>query len=1141
MRAFIIVMSFLLTLSGYTQEISHDSIPVDSVTRATKELPLEPEREFLLNTNEGTWMSLDVSPDGQTIVFDLIGDIYKVSINGGKAERIIGDLSFESHPKFSKDGKSLLVTSDRSGAENIWIYHIDSTEWVQVTKDSDKHYQSAEWTPDGDYIVASKGNRNWKLHMYHKDGGSGAQLIKKPESMKVSEPAFGPDERYIWCSTRRGAWNYNAQLPQYQLATYDRETGELERKTSRYGSAFAPTLSPDGQWLVYVTRHNAQSGIIKRNLTTGDESWLAYPVQRDDQESIAPLGVYPAMTFTPDSKYLLASYNGKINKLNVIDGTAVEVPFEVSDTIHYGPRVKFDYLISDSNKMVVTQIRDTRVSPDGSKVAFTALNRLYIADLPSGTPQRVTSADHTEAMPTWSPDSRWISYVTWEGDGGHLYKVAARTNATPIQLTAKKGYYINPAWDLNSNKIAFESDAAQTFVDAISPFGYGSEKKLAWISSTGGDINYIDHAHGKYNIHFVKGKDRIYLNQSDKGLISIKWDGTDEKQHIKVSGVTTFPAELDKNHCLLVASETEPQKKPSRASLLTMAPTGNYVMAKINNDIYRVTVPILGGEVPTINVAKPASASFPSEKITRTGGEFPHWSSDASQVYFSLGNALMTYNFAAAKKVKEENKAKKKAEEKAKELEKKKKKAEDADEDSEEKAKEKEENKSEKKKKDKDKKYSPQENRIEVWVDRDIPQSDVLLRGARIITMKGDEVLENGDIHLVNNRIKKVGPSGTIEVSSNTQIRDVSGKTIVPGFIDVHAHMWPTWGLHKNNVWIYAANLAYGVTTTRDPQTATTDVLTYEDMVESGEIPGPRIYSTGPGVGFWSYRMTSKEHVDSVMVQYSKYYDTKTIKMYLVGNRQHRQWVIQSAKEQNIMPTTEGGLDMKLNITQLLDGYPGHEHALPIYPIYDDLAKLIAESRMSVTPTMLVAYGGPWAENYFYSRENPQYDPKLNHFTPKEELDAKTRRRPGWFMDEEHVFQKHAESCNKIIEHGGIVGIGSHGQLQGLGYHWELWAVASGGMSNHNALRAATILGAEAIGLEKDLGSIEEGKIADLVILDQNPLDNLRHTNTINEVVKNGRIYNGDTLDEVFPRQVKAPDFFDRGDIPPTGLPGIKN
>jgi len=565
-----------------------------------------------------------------------------------------------------------------------------------------------------------------------------------------------------------------------------------------------------------------------------------------------------------------------------------------------------------------------------------------------------------------------------------------------------------------------------------------------------------------------------------------------------------------------------------------MAPEGDQALAQVNNDIYVITVPITGGDAPSISVADASNASFPSKKLTKIGGEFPVWSADAKKVHWSIGHGHFIYNLAQSEAFADSVKE-------AEKLEKEKNKEEDKNKDEEVTANEDEDDndgdKTEKDEKKKSPKYEPLELSIDVTIQRDIPESSILLKNARIITSNGNEVIEGGDILIKNNRIIKVGKN---LAANGAQVMDMTGKTITPGFVDTHAHMWPNWGIHKEQIFNYAANLAYGVTTTRDPQTATTDVLTYSDMVETGMMPGPRIYSTGPGLGYWAYNLKSLDEAKEVMKQYSKYYDTKTIKMYLAGNREQRQWILMAAREQNIMPTTEGALDWKLDMTQLIDGYPGHEHSFPIYPIYNDVVSVVAKAKMAVTPTLLVSYGGPWAENYYYSRENPYDDVKLNNFTPYEVLASKSRRRPGWFRDDEHVFQKHSETMKKLVEAGALAGIGSHGQLEGLGYHWELWSVASGGMSNLDALRVATIIGAEAIGLDGDLGSIEEGKLADLVILSKNPLDDLRNTNSITHIMKNGRLYEANNLNEVYPRKIKAKPFNWNTPKPQSlGLPGV--
>ncbi|WP_334057792.1 amidohydrolase family protein [Polaribacter sp. P097] len=1093
-----------------------------------KELPLESGRKINFKTTEGTWLSLDISPDGETIIFSMLGDLYTIPFSGVKATRITDGLALDTKPSYSPDGKSIAFASDRSGNDNVWILNLETKETRQVTKDKRGAVESVAWSPDGEYIVAAKGKRNLKLHLYHKDAGSGTQLIKEPASLKTVEPVFSPDNKYIYYSSRTGGWNYNAQLPQYQISRYDLETGKSTRVTSRYGSAFTPTLSSDGKYMVYGSRYEEKTGLVLRDLISGDENWLAYPVQRDEQESVASLGVLPAMVFTPNNKEVLASYGGKIYRIPISGEKAIEIPFEVDVDLAIGPKLEFKYPISDNPEMFANQIRSPKTSPDGKHIVFNALNKLYVMQLPDGKPKRLTKMDVNEMQPNWSPNGKEIVYTTWsEKNGGHLYKVNAK-GGKPIKLTNTSALYNTPVWDAKTNRIVFTKGSAQNFKNAYTRGAFSGSEDLAWISSDGGEVNFITKTNGRRNPHFVKSDDRIYLSNGS-GLSSIRWDGTDEKKIVSIRGIVTFgnshKDNVDFGH--VDDDVSEERNNASRPVEVYMAPEGDKAMALITNDVYVVTVPKYG-QTPTISVSNPSSASFPSWKLTTFGGEFPSWSKDGNSVHWALGKAFFSYNLKEAKQVEQDLKDKKKA-----------RKEELAKLSDEERKKEEKKDKEAAKKNKKDETYQPFEIDVNVPIKRDIPNGTALIKGARLITMNNNEVIENGDILVVNNRIKAIGEAGSLEVPRNAKIIDAKGKTIIPGFVDTHSHLRTYAGIHKKQIWSYAANLAYGVTASRDPQTGTTDVLTYFDLVKTGEMLGPRAYSTGPGLGYWAYNLKSYDQTKEALKKYSKYYNTNTIKMYIVGNRQHRQWVIKAAKEQQLMPTTEGALDFKLNITEILDGYPGHEHSYPVTPLYKDIIQSVAESQIAYTPTLLVSYGGPWAENYFYSRENPYHDKKLQYFTPYTDLASKARRRPGWFMDEEHIFTEHAKFVEDLINAGGLTGVGSHGQLQGLGFHWELWATASG-TSKMNALKATTILGAKSIGLDGDIGSLEVGKMADFIILDKNPLDDIRNTNTIYQVMKNGRLYNANNLDEVYPRQKKATDFWWH-QKKPNGLPGIQN
>ena len=1067
-----------------------DAAAPDSL--ATASLPLEPTREVRFTTSEGSWISVDISPDGTTLVFDLLGDLYTLPVDGGTATPLLTGPAFESQPRFSPDGTEIVFVSDRSGGQNLWVLSADGSDTTQITRGNDNLYTSPEWTPDGEYLVASRtfsplggAAKPW---LFHRDGGSGIALIDEPDNLKAIGPAFDPTGRYIYLARGTRDWNYDAAFPQYQLVRYDRETGRQATVTGRYGSGFRPAVSPDGGTLVYGTRHEDATGLRARDLATGDERWLVYPVQRDDMESRATLDILPGHAFTPDGSALIASYGGRLWRVPLDGGDPAEIPFTADVTIHAGPPLDFDYPVEDTPTFRARQIRDVTLSPDGSTIAFTALGHLYLMEADGGDPRRIgAEVDGALFHPAWSPDGETIAAVSWrEPEGGHLWAIPS--NGTGAERLSHAPHYLqSPAWSPGGDRIVVLQASARSRLQGA---GGGTQSDLVWYAPDGGAPTVIAESLGRSQPHFRADQaDRIHLHAGARGLVSVRWDGTDEKQHLRVTGFTANRG-----------------GSPANASSIRLSPAGGRALAKVGNDLYLVTVPQVGAEAPTVSVRNPSGAPVPVTRITEFGGEFQSWSSDGEDVVWALGNAYFRYNLDEAEAFADSVEA---AEA-------------DAPADTSDAADAQDESS------DDDARYQPTEVRVALDVPRDLPTGTLLLTGARVITMRGDEVIESGDILIDGNRIAAVGPSGTLDVPDGTETREVSGMTITPGFVDTHAHLRPPAGVHTTQPWGYLANLAFGVTTTRDPQTGVSDVLTYADRVRSGDILGPRIYSTGPGV-FGNYQalegIRDLDHARDILRRYSDYYDTKTFKMYLSGNRQQRQWLVMAARELELMPTTEAGLDYQADLTHAMDGYPGIEHNLPIYPLYHDVVRLFSETRVLNTPTLIVSFGGPMGEIYWFTTENVLDNERLVRFTPRETLDSRARRRAGaagsvaWAIDEEYVFDDHARFLADVVADGGFAGVGSHGQLQGLGFHWELWMVASGGMSNHDALKSATIFGANGIGLETELGSIEPGKLADLAILSRNPLDDLRNTVEVEQVMMNGRLFNAETLDEVWPRQ----------------------
>src|SRR5579871_1021012 len=1077
--------------------------PPDKAAGQKKEepLPVKPARKVEFTTSEGTWLSLDVSPDGKTILFELVGDLYTIPFAGGEAKKLTSGMGFNSQPRYSPDGTKIAFISDRGGSENIWISDPDGSNPKQLSQDPQSEFLSPAWTADGNYVIASRFTQfpigAAELWMYHVKGGAGVQITKshlKPDTRPrqwINAVGASPskDGRYLYYASRQTPNGfYNVTFPLAQITRRDLTTGDEDTVTDAPGSGVSPRISPDGNLLVYATRTETETGLRIRDLKNGEEHWLHYPVQRDDQESLFTRDFMPGYAFTPDGKEVVAAWGGKIHRINVTTGAVQDVPFTAKITRDLGPDLNVAMRV-DEGPVQLRLIQQPVQSPDGKRLVFSALTHLYVMDLPGGSPRRLTSVAEREYMPAWSPDGQWIAFVTWAQEGGQVWKVRSDGSASPQQLTRVPAYYRDLEFSPDGTRLVAIRGPRQGHVEQFDEWDAKPVNwDVIWLPADGGDANLILPARGAAHPHFGPELDRVYV-YSEQGLLSMRYDGTDRRTIAKVVGKVWFP------------QPEHPEGYP--ADDVRISPDGKWALAQVANQVYLLAVPRMGGEPITVDVSK---SPVPLRKITEVGGDYMGFADGGNTLTWAEGSTffrlpLDQVEFEPPKKPEEEprNPAKSVAPATSKEA------PGPAD----------DTNKEEKK--DKLPRLKPETIPVNLAFPRHTPSGTAVLRGARVITMHGDDVLENADLVVKDNRIVAVGKQGTVSVPSDAKIIDVSGKTIVPGFIDIHPH----WTEIRRGVldlqnWSFLANLAYGVTAGRDPQTATNDMFAYQDLVDTGEILGPRPYSTGPGV-FPDNDFQSFEDADDVVRRYRQFYRTTYLKSYLVGNRKQRQWMVMACKKEGVMPTTEGGLDMKLDLTHAIDGFSGNEHSMPITPLFDDVVQFWSRSGIFYTPTLIVAYGGPWAENYFYETTEVHDDPKVRRFLPHNIVDDHTRRRTLWTRNDELVFPRLAAQDAKRIKAGGRVCIGSHGQFQGLGYHWEMWALASGGASNLDVLRSATLRGAEAIGYAQDLGSIEPGKLADMVILDKNPLDDIHNTNTIHYVMKNGELFEGDTLNQVWP------------------------
>ena len=1091
------------------------------------DLPLQGKTEKLdFKVTSGSWVSVSLRAEEDALVFDLLGDLYQMPLRGGEAVQITSGLGFDSQPSVAPDGKRVAYISDRDGSNNLWIDQlqpgskIDPNASRKLSDEAHSELISPSWSPDSQYVVVTRRSKDIELILYHVDGGGG--LVLRDAEGKALEgvgAVFDPAGRFLYYAAAAESEAPVSEFPKTQIYRMNLRSGIVEQVTQGEGGGFKPLISPDGNWLVYGTRFETQSGFRMRNLMTGADRWVAHPIQRDTQENYRPSsrGLLPSYTFTSDGQAILYSAFGQFFKVDLKTGQPEALTFTANVSLDIGPDLTKTWRVSDQ-PFEATIVQDPVLSPDGKRFAASVLTRLYSMDAAGGQPIALTSPDLWAFKPVWSPDGRWLAFVSWTpNDGGHIYKIRSDGKGRVQRLTQDSGFYTDLVWSPDGASLyalrGNEWMRHQTFSEFT---GLGIPLELVSVSIEDGHIQVIMPAGAARTPHFGPEPDRLYM-YDQQTLFSVQLDGADRRNHLIVHAPSG-----NRNHA-----------DSSRAEEVRISPTGRHAIAHINKQVWVMPVPLyVGGSTPEVNIN---GGDLPRVKLTGVGADFLGWSADGQSIYWAIGSTIFSRSLESVEfgesadstgpenKLTHDRNKKNAVTEKSDLIASSSVDASCTDDDTQR------ADTGEKSKVPLESDPSVSSTRFIVNVERDIPRGELLLAGAEVISMAStaaDPRLEKLDILIKDNRIEAVGPTGSLEVRPGTHEVNLDGFFVIPGLIDTHAH----WEFRTGDVleptnWSLIANLAYGVTSGLDVQTNHHDYFAYRDLVDAGLSIGQRAFMTGPGI-FGDNDFQSYDEVLQYLRRYAEHYRTANIKAYVSGNRKQRQWIVLAAQELGLLPTTEGGGDQKMDLTHAIDGMHGNEHNLPDTPIYDDVINLIAKTRMAYTPTLIVQYNAPSAREYYFTREEVHDLEKLQRFYPHNRLDELTQRRPTWVRGNEFRIVEGAEAAAAIQRSGGLLGVGGHAELQGLGYHWEMWSYGLGGLSAAEILKAATIDAAHILGAPDDLGSIEPGKLADLVILTANPLEDIRHSITIDRVIKNGRIYDGDTLDQLWPEQVELPAFW---------------
>lgn len=958
-----------------------------------------------LTLTEGTNMAVALSPDKDTLAYDLLGRIWLMPVSGGEGKPITDPYGNARQPSWSPDGKKIAFQAYWDGNWHIYTVNTDGSGLKQMTSGEFDH-REPHWSPDGTTLAFSS-DKNGSYDIWT------LQIVS--EQMKAVTSAEGNESGPAWSPDGANLAYVSETDGNFQLVTQSAESSEASSLYAAKGKLTGASWSPDGNQ-VLINEHKDVTANLMRVGADG---------QGTSTLSEAGEDVFPFRhSWTSDSTMIYTA-SGKMYELSN-DGKKQEIPFSVNLELDRTPyeRKKREY--DDTNPQPAKGVVFPALSPDGESILFVALQDLWIKKR-GELIQQLTDDDAVQLLPIWSPDGDQIAFSSdQDGSFGIWTMNANGSDANKVLTTGSS--VSGMAWSPDGSKIAYTRSFGPRFGTlSILDLATGEETKLgAGIGSSVGTPTWSPDgkiialsALDPYSTRYREGVNRILL----------------------------FPVD---------GSQQRVQKAPEHWSFgvrmndgPVWSPDGEY-MALVSK-----------GKLWLLPVDQYGNAAGDPIQLTEEMADAPTWSGDAQKLLYVATNQLKTVNVA----------------DKTTEL-----------------------------------------RSLDLTWERKHPTGTTIIHAGGLIDAVSDTLRQNLDIVIRGHRIVEIAPHEATRTADKKI--DASDAYVMPGLIDIHVHEGSENGEKLGRTW-----LSWGVTTVRNPAGDPYDALNRREAIQSGKALGPRIYFTGSPIDgsriFYGggSTTTSEKQVDEELRK-AELLDYDLVKTYVrlpdllqkrVVEGAHRIGIPVTSHElypavgfnidgvEHVKGTSRRGFSAKLSETQ---------------QSYEDVTDLLAASGMWFTPTTAIYLG----YQYVVARDpSVMEDPRLQQLTELRYL-ASISASADQIQGDQETYDQLYENVIRMVadvhRKGGLVVAGTDAPIipQGFGLHIELENYQDAGLRPIDVLRTATINNATALNAQADLGTIEVGKLADMVIVEANPIEDIRNARKTRLVIKNGEIYELEAL-----------------------------